>query len=129
MVIIHSIASNFGGQIATGTTDDVHHLASTQLPHNISEGSPTKWRVQGGGNHAWATDGMTLLGCGLNADGELATGLSMAVLRWTAVAFPSSFVQQVACGWSHTLLLKDAGMYAVDSNAFEQLSAAPGGRW
>ncbi|KAJ2823183.1 alpha tubulin suppressor [Coemansia sp. 'formosensis'] len=131
MVLIRSLGSNSSGQLATGTTNDAHHLATTQLPHDTSESAPADWRVQGGGNHAWATNGTTLLGCGSNTDGELATDHSMAVLEWTAVPYPGSCVEQVACGWSHTLLLNDAGeVYAAGSNGFGQLGcAAPAAGW
>ncbi|KAJ2832101.1 alpha tubulin suppressor [Coemansia furcata] len=127
MVVIRSLGSNSGGQLATGTTDDAHYLATTQLPHDTNESGPAEWRVQGGGNHAWAINGTTLLGCGSNTDGELATDHSSALLRWTAVTYPGSFVRQVACGWSHTLLLSDAGLYAAGSNGFGQLGTQSNG--
>ncbi|KAJ2884061.1 alpha tubulin suppressor [Coemansia aciculifera] len=133
MVLIRALGSNSGGQLATGDMEDAHYLATTQFSQegNVDgEDVRAKWRVQGGGNHAyaWTDNGPTLLACGSNADGELAMGDGVRgpVLCWTPVPFPGDFVRQVACGWSHTLLLNDLGqVFATGSGAFGQLGVGP----
>ncbi|KAJ2415614.1 alpha tubulin suppressor [Coemansia sp. IMI 209128] len=133
MVLVHALGSNSGGQLATGDLDDVHHLAATRpLPESPTDCA--KWRVCGGGNHTfmWTDRGPTLLGCGSNTDGELALSKEIAspLLCWTPVPFPGSHIQQIACGWSHTLLLNDQGhVYAAGSNTFGQLGAPSSAPW
>ncbi|KAJ2249587.1 alpha tubulin suppressor [Coemansia sp. RSA 455] len=129
MVIIRALGSNSGGQLATGDMEDAHYLTTTRFSQESRvEDARTKWLVQGGGNHAyaWTDNGPTLLACGSNTDGELAMGegVRRSVLCWTPVSFPGDFVRQVACGWSHTLLLNDLGqVFATGSNAFGQLGS------
>ncbi|KAJ2491708.1 alpha tubulin suppressor [Coemansia sp. RSA 2050] len=133
MALVRALGSNSGGQLATGNLEDVHHLTATRFSSEISVDG-AQWRVTGGGNHTfmWTDNGATLLVCGSNGDGELALGSEVPslVLCWTPVAFPGNHVQQIACGWSHTLLLNDRGhVYAAGSNAFGQLGTGPSAQW
>ncbi|KAI8323945.1 RCC1/BLIP-II [Martensiomyces pterosporus] len=128
MVCIRALGSNSSGQLATGSLDDAHHLTATAFAQpDDGCGSSKEWKVQGGGNHAfaWSEDGRCLFASGTNKDGELAMGdRSLNPVLWTRVELPGGSVKRVACGWSHTLLLNDLGeVYAAGSASFGQLGA------
>ncbi|KAJ2882230.1 hypothetical protein IWW38_005687, partial [Coemansia aciculifera] len=133
---IYALGSNSGGQLAQGNMEDVHYLRATQFLSADTDDDSQHLRVHGGGNHAFAWTATTLLGCGSTADGELpvveeteSAEKRRPILCWTPVAtpYPECRVQQVACGWNHTLLLDDTGtVYAAGSGAFGQLGGGGG---
>ncbi|KAJ2554709.1 alpha tubulin suppressor [Coemansia sp. RSA 1933] len=131
MASVYALGSNSSGQLATGDTDDRHHVsACTCADGSVAAASGNgAWSVSGGGNHTflWSSDGRQLFGCGSNGNGELALmeWSEGPALRWTRVELPSRssrVVRKIACGWSHTLVLtSDGHVYAAGNGSFGQL--------
>ncbi|KAJ2456259.1 Retinoblastoma-binding protein [Coemansia sp. RSA 2336] len=120
---VWALGSNSSGQLGTGNEQDAHYLTPSVLPPQARIGN-----VVGGGNHVfgWPQDGTKLYGCGSNADGQLgeihASDDGAQALVWRVTKQPEGQIRQVACGWSHSLLLMDGGkVYATGSNRYGQL--------
>ncbi|KAJ2630511.1 alpha tubulin suppressor [Coemansia sp. RSA 1290] len=120
---VWALGSNSSGQLGTGNEEDAHYLTPSILPPQVRINN-----IAGGGNHVfgWPQDGTQLYGCGSNANGELgeiqALDDGAKTLVWRITKQPEGLIKQVACGWSHSLLLTESGkVYATGSNRYGQL--------